>query len=144
MNQINQINNLPSDSAPGDEVNLLDYWRVGWKRRRLIGGLFVSALLTALVVSLLMPKIYESTATLLPSLESKDGGGLGALLAASGAGGTAQSLGISLPGAPATPNDIFVAMLKSRIMAEDRKSTRLNSSHVSISYAVFCLKKKKK
>src|SRR5439155_19465554 len=28
--------------------------------------------------------------------------------------------------------------------AKDRKSTRLNSSHVAISYAVFCLKKKKK
>src|SRR5699024_11223989 len=28
------------------------------------------------------------------------------------------------------------------ISYEDRKSTRLNSSHVSISYAVFCLKKK--
>src|SRR5690554_4172334 len=28
-------------------------------------------------------------------------------------------------------------------VAEDRKSTRLNSSHVRISYAVFCLKKKK-
>src|SRR5690606_10593415 len=28
-------------------------------------------------------------------------------------------------------------------MASDRKSTRLNSSHVKISYAVFCLKKKK-
>src|SRR5437868_11337746 len=27
---------------------------------------------------------------------------------------------------------------------QDRKSTRLNSSHVSISYAVFCLKKKKR
>src|SRR5438477_8750628 len=27
--------------------------------------------------------------------------------------------------------------------AKDRKSTRLNSSHMSISYAVFCLKKKK-
>src|SRR5437899_8689037 len=27
--------------------------------------------------------------------------------------------------------------------AEDRKSTRLNSSHLGISYAVFCLKKKK-
>src|SRR5690606_41299089 len=27
---------------------------------------------------------------------------------------------------------------------EDRKSTRLNSSHVKISYAVFCLKKKRK
>src|SRR5699024_5531958 len=30
------------------------------------------------------------------------------------------------------------------IIGQDRKSTRLNSSHVSISYAVFCLKKKKK
>src|SRR3712207_7292315 len=29
-------------------------------------------------------------------------------------------------------------------VAEDRKSTRLNSSHANISYAVFCLKKKKK
>src|SRR3712207_7075302 len=29
-------------------------------------------------------------------------------------------------------------------LAEDRKSTRLNSSHDNISYAVFCLKKKKK
>src|SRR5690606_41799576 len=30
------------------------------------------------------------------------------------------------------------------VPAGDRKSTRLNSSHVKISYAVFCLKKKKK
>src|SRR5437870_9903058 len=29
-------------------------------------------------------------------------------------------------------------------LRRDRKSTRLNSSHVAISYAVFCLKKKKK
>src|SRR3712207_8458039 len=29
------------------------------------------------------------------------------------------------------------------LMSEDRKSTRLNSSHANISYAVFCLKKKK-
>src|SRR5699024_11802194 len=28
-------------------------------------------------------------------------------------------------------------------LCQDRKSTRLNSSHVSISYAVFCLKKKR-
>src|SRR5436305_3745262 len=31
-----------------------------------------------------------------------------------------------------------------RLRAQDRKSTRLNSSHVRISYAVFCLKKKRK
>src|SRR3712207_8928113 len=34
------------------------------------------------------------------------------------------------------------AVLRERI--RDRKSTRLNSSHANISYAVFCLKKKKK
>src|SRR5437868_11376364 len=33
--------------------------------------------------------------------------------------------------------------LARQITSKDRKSTRLNSSHVSISYAVFCLKKKK-
>src|SRR3989442_11037871 len=32
--------------------------------------------------------------------------------------------------------------LNSRLATRDRKSTRLNSSHVRISYAVFCLKKK--
>src|SRR5437868_11594927 len=41
-----------------------------------------------------------------------------------------------LPARPRKPRD------KAKVEA-DRKSTRLNSSHVSISYAVFCLKKKK-
>src|SRR5690349_23863692 len=36
------------------------------------------------------------------------------------------------------------ASLVAVIATRDRKSTRLNSSHVEISYAVFCLKKKKK
>src|SRR5690554_7479068 len=36
------------------------------------------------------------------------------------------------------------AQVKTIGRREDRKSTRLNSSHVRISYAVFCLKKKKK
>src|SRR5690625_5390794 len=38
---------------------------------------------------------------------------------------------------------VFV-VLTFTIQFADRKSTRLNSSHVAISYAVFCLKKKKK
>src|SRR5207245_10715604 len=40
----------------------------------------------------------------------------------------------------------FVIVLQAsvRFHHQDRKSTRLNSSHGSISYAVFCLKKKKK
>src|SRR5437660_9649382 len=40
---------------------------------------------------------------------------------------------VQLPGAP----------LELQYTPRDRKSTRLNSSHVAISYAVFCLKKKK-
>src|SRR3712207_8130936 len=37
--------------------------------------------------------------------------------------------------------DKFLALMRQQI--EDRKSTRLNSSHANISYAGFCLKKKK-
>src|SRR5688572_31974935 len=43
------------------------------------------------------------------------------------------------PGSPA-----YVVIGNKHTIAGDRKSTRLNSSHSQISYAVFCLKKKKK
>src|SRR5205807_10642707 len=39
---------------------------------------------------------------------------------------------------------VLVENDSARTIATDRKSTRLNSSHLVISYAVFCLKKKKK
>src|SRR3712207_7737210 len=39
---------------------------------------------------------------------------------------------------------VSVAIPRRREARIDRKSTRLNSSHANISYAVFCLKKKKK
>src|SRR5690242_20979970 len=38
----------------------------------------------------------------------------------------------------------LVEEIRPAAIVQDRKSTRLNSSHMSISYAVFCLKKKKK
>src|SRR5688572_33220474 len=37
-----------------------------------------------------------------------------------------------------------IVQIRQADLAQDRKSTRLNSSHSQISYAVFCLKKKKK
>src|SRR5256885_12350289 len=46
------------------------------------------------------------------------------------------------PGIAATICHQYVARLKT-VATTDRKSTRLNSSHLVISYAVFCLKKKK-
>src|SRR2546426_2355052 len=45
------------------------------------------------------------------------------------------------PGAPRGPQR---AGRRHHAFLRDRKSTRLNSSHLVISYAVFCLKKKKK
>src|SRR3712207_8811217 len=38
---------------------------------------------------------------------------------------------------------IYFCIFAPRFATADRKSTRLNSSHANISYAVFCLKKKK-
>src|SRR5439155_25672390 len=43
---------------------------------------------------------------------------------------------------PKTKNSIATLPMPSALEPLDRKSTRLNSSHVAISYAVFCLKKK--
>src|SRR5690606_40419846 len=42
------------------------------------------------------------------------------------------------------PYNYELSTIVKTIKIVDRKSTRLNSSHVKISYAVFCLKKKKK
>src|SRR5699024_12486953 len=42
-----------------------------------------------------------------------------------------------------TATENIARFITNPIVVPDRKSTRLNSSHVSISYAVFCLKKKK-
>src|SRR5262245_64254677 len=44
---------------------------------------------------------------------------------------------------PVKNGDTLSALAASRQSAKDRKSTRLNSSHLGISYAVFCLKKKR-
>src|SRR5437773_6446288 len=59
---------------------------------------------------------------------------------------------VACPGGPATRNlvnaEVLAALGKKGILINiargsiDRKSTRLNSSHITISYAVFCLKKK--
>src|SRR5205814_5344789 len=56
-------------------------------------------------------------------------------------GGEPELVYVPEPGAP-PPSGL--EDLSARITLQDRKSTRLNSSHLGISYAVFCLKKKKK
>jgi tyrosine-protein kinase Etk/Wzc len=100
-----------------EEVNLLDYWRVVRKRLRLIIVLCVVAVLATMGYSLWMPKVYESTATILmPDERGARNLGLATALAASG---IVQSVpGLSMPSM--TPQrDIFVSILKSRTMAQD-------------------------
>lgn len=105
---------LPSDSA-----SLFDYWDVLVARRMLIGSLCFAGIAASLAISLLLPNIFESTASVLPQLESKEGGMLAALLTSPAAGGMAQNLGLGLPSMPTTPTDVFVSILKSRVMADD-------------------------
>src|SRR5437667_8548195 len=50
----------------------------------------------------------------------------------------------SLVAVSTTTGEVIAIGLEAQQMYGDRKSTRLNSSHITISYAVFCLKKKKK
>ena len=103
----------------GDDLVGPDMWTVIANRGTLIGSIVLGSVVIALAASLVMPKSYESTVSLLPQLESKESGTLTALLAASGAGGVAQNLGIGLPGLQTTPTDIFVAILKSRVMSDE-------------------------
>src|SRR5437762_12999036 len=55
-----------------------------------------------------------------------------------------RSIGISFPGFPELIGPFNNYDARVSATQADRKSTRLNSSHRCISYAVFCLKKKKK
>src|SRR3712207_7720537 len=54
-----------------------------------------------------------------------------------------ETLELKLCGSPERLPVVEAALNHWRSILQDRKSTRLNSSHANISYAVFCLKKKK-
>ena len=105
--------------AADNSATLFDYWDVLIARRAVIAGSFLLGTVLSLGISLLLPNVYESTSSVLPQLESKEGGALAALLASPAAGGMAQNLGLGLPGLPTTPTDVFVSILKSRLMADE-------------------------
>jgi len=94
-----------------EEIDLLEYWRLLWKNRRLILiGSFIAAVLAA-GITLMMPNIYRAEVLLAPvSNDEGKGGGLSAALR--GLGGLASLAGISLPGGGSTEENL--AVLKSR------------------------------
>jgi capsular polysaccharide biosynthesis protein len=112
---------LPDENA----TSLLDYWRVIWARRNLIGAICAISMLVSFVYSLFLPKIYRTTASILPPTEIGIGGGSQISLNLGGGGVGGFSIGLpeskglfSLT--PSTPTrDTFVAILKSRSMREE-------------------------
>ena len=62
-------NDKRQDAVRDDEINLLDYLRVVHKFRRMIVLICVVAVLMTAIVSLLLPKVYAATASVVPPLE---------------------------------------------------------------------------
>ena len=105
MEQLNQ-------QTPDDEINLADYWDVLRRRKTMILSLCVVSVLATMIVSLLLPKYYQSQAMILAV--APESGGLGAALSANPlAGALTGSLG-----GLSTPVDRLLVFLKSRTIAE--------------------------
>jgi tyrosine-protein kinase Etk/Wzc len=105
---------IESGLNDGRDFALVDYIRVILKHWRLEVGLFLATCLVTCLASLLLPKEYEATASILPPPENDPGSTLQALVGQSGAGAL---LGGLLSGGGI--KDVFIAILKSRTMKDD-------------------------
>jgi tyrosine-protein kinase Etk/Wzc len=92
------------------EPTLLDYLLVLKKHRKIMARVIFLTTLAALIYSLVTPKIYQATATLLPPMDRKD-----SMALALDVSKLSQFAGIS---SPTSTTDIFMSMLKSRTMAD--------------------------
>ena len=111
------MSDATDERAPtaGDELSIVGYALVVWRRRWMIAALCVVAVTAAFVVSKLLPKTYQSTATVLAPKEGPTGGLLGSLAASGGL--LQQIVGLSLPSL--TPNrDLLLSVLKSRTVMD--------------------------
>jgi tyrosine-protein kinase Etk/Wzc len=100
-----------------DELTLVDCALIVWRWRLMISTLCVASVALTFGVSKLMPKVYESTATLVAPKEGSGGSLLGGLVAS---GLIQQVPGLLIPSLPSfTPNrDLLVGVLKSRTIAQ--------------------------
>jgi len=94
-----------------DEINLLEYWGIIWRRKIILASLFIIAVGITTIISVLQPKYYTSETVILAT--ASESGGLGAALSSIPlAGALAGAAGIQ------TPADKIMVILKSRTLAE--------------------------
>jgi capsular exopolysaccharide synthesis family protein len=112
------MNGSTVDLPPGEEeINLRAYWRVLVRRRALILRLVVVVTVMTACLTLLLPNVYQSTATLMPLGTSRSGlptamlGELGGFVPTGSGGGVGSLLGKE------SPTDRLVAILRSRTLA---------------------------
>jgi uncharacterized protein involved in exopolysaccharide biosynthesis len=109
--------NRPARPAPRiaeGEINVAEYIAVMWRHRTLILGTCVLVILVTAIFTLISPKIFESTASLLVPKENTGSG----FLAGMQASAMLQQFS-GLTGTSVTPNrDMLMSILKSRTMAQ--------------------------
>lgn len=100
-----------TEVLPEDEINLLDYWNVIWRRKYFLIVLFIVSVTVTMIIDLQLPKYYKSDTVIITS--GSETGGLGAALSAlplAGAFGAVSGV--------QTPADKIMVILKSRTMAD--------------------------
>ena len=61
----------PQRQKDEDEIDLIQLWSVIWNKKKLIGIIFGSAVVISVIVSLLMTKVYKSSAVIIPISSSR-------------------------------------------------------------------------
>jgi len=99
-------------SAGEDEINLLDYFRVIFNYRRMIVGVCVVSVVMAVAISLLLPKMYCATASIVPPMDimQKERGLTGGL--GGGSSLLQEAMGVT------SIADMYAGILKSRVVAD--------------------------
>ncbi|MHC4125599.1 MAG: Wzz/FepE/Etk N-terminal domain-containing protein [Planctomycetota bacterium] len=100
-----------------DEINLIDYFRVIFKYRKMILWICVIVVVATAIYSLLLPKIYSATASIVPPIDGL--GGSSGLRASAMAMAEDSMLGemIGIRG-PANVSEMYASILESRVVAD--------------------------
>ncbi|MFQ5586036.1 MAG: Wzz/FepE/Etk N-terminal domain-containing protein [Thermodesulfobacteriota bacterium] len=97
------------DNLHEEEINLIDYWRVIWKRKALIVIVILISTISTAVKSLYMENIYQAQAVITPVGKKSGGGGLSSLMQQLGG-----LPGIALPGSASATE--LVNLLNSKLL----------------------------